>query len=149
MTTKKMIRDYQIGCGAMINGNCTGDVNPDAWYPDQPNGGNPRTVIQQIVPETKRAIALCNSCPEKDACMDEGLKSINLAFGIWGGLLPGQRILIAEQRGDDVMAVVGARKLVSGPQDSKHDYEDRQKLRKDERENALSFYSRIRPYLEV
>jgi hypothetical protein len=74
---------------------------------------------------------------------------MNLAFGIWGGLLPGQRILIAEQRGDDVMAVVGARKLVSGPQDSHHDYEDRQRLRQDERKNALSFYSRIKPYLEA
>ncbi len=139
----------QIGCGEMINGNCTGDSNPDAWYPEQPNGGNPRTIIRQIVPETKRAIALCNSCPERDACLEEGLKPMNLAFGIWGGLLPGQRILIAERSGSDIMAKVGDNKFVAGPRVKDYAEEPTHRLRQDERKNAISFFSRIRPYLEV
>jgi hypothetical protein len=131
----------------MINGNCTGDENPDAWYPEQPNGGNPRTVIRQIVPEVKRAIALCNSCPSRQECLEEGLKPFNLAFGIWGGLLPGQRISIVEARGDDVTPIRGAKKLIAGPRGSGYT-DDTQRLRKDERRNALSFFSRIKPYLE-
>lgn len=131
----------------MINGNCTGDANPDAWYPEQPNGGNPRTVILQIVPEVNRAIGLCKSCPEKDRCLDEGLKPMNLAFGIWGGLLPAQRILIAEERGDDVMASSSAARFTAGPRVN-DPASDAQRLRKDERRNALSFLDRIKPYLE-
>jgi len=138
----------QTGCGEMINGNCTGDTNPDAWYPEQPNGGNSRTVIRQIVPEVNRAIGLCNTCPEQDKCLDEGLKPVNLAFGIWGGLLPGERILIAEQRGDDIMVDSSRPRRTVGPQGDAYDG-TMQKLRQDERRNALSFLDRIRPYLEV
>ena len=130
-----------------IVGNCTGDANPDAWYPDQPNGGNPRTVILQIVPEVKRAISLCKSCPKEKQCLDEGLKPINLGYGIWGGMLPGQRILIAEERNDDIMVTNSAGRFTAGPR-ANDSADNTQRLRQDERRNALSFFDRIKPYLE-
>jgi hypothetical protein len=83
---------------AAIKGNCTGDKNPDAWFPDIPRG---MPLARHLVPlgkETGRVIALCNSCPKQEECLDEGMKEENLAFGIWGGMLAGERVVATGRR---------------------------------------------------
>lgn len=76
-------------------GNCYGDDNPDAWFPDVPQGAF--SVKKQAIlgAETRRAIALCNSCPKKQACLKEGMKDENLGYGIWGGMLAGERVILS------------------------------------------------------
>jgi hypothetical protein len=88
----------QTGCGGMIKGKCTGDSNPDAWFPDVPQGAPTRKRLEPIGIETSRAIALCNACPVQEECLDQGMQSENLAFGIWGGMLAGERVIMTGKR---------------------------------------------------
>lgn len=82
----------------MINGLCTKSANPDAWFPDVPKGApTPRKLIP-LGKAVSEAIALCNSCPAQDDCLDEGMKPENLAFGIWGGILAGERVIMTGRR---------------------------------------------------
>jgi hypothetical protein len=79
-------------------GNCYGDDNPDAWFPDVPQGAFSVKKQALIGAETRRAIALCNSCPKKQACLQEGMKDENLGYGIWGGMLAGERVLLSGKK---------------------------------------------------
>ena len=83
-----------IGCGGMIRGNCTGDANPDAWFPEVGQGMPTPSRLIPLGKETGRAIALCNSCPKQEECLGEGMKPKNLPFGIWGGMLAGERVMM-------------------------------------------------------
>ena len=76
-------------------GNCYGDENPDAWFPDIPQGARSEKSTANLVAETRRALALCNSCPKKVACLEEGMRHENLGFGIWGGMLAGERVMLS------------------------------------------------------
>lgn len=78
-----------------VQGNCYGDKNPDAWFPDLPQGACTAKSTAKLIEETRRAIALCNSCPKKQACLKEGMEHENLGFGIWGGMLAGERVLLS------------------------------------------------------
>jgi hypothetical protein len=52
----RTIAENQIGCGEMIRGNCTGDKNPDAWFPE-PTRGNPSNAsMLALASEVRRAI---------------------------------------------------------------------------------------------
>lgn len=129
-----------------IIGDCTGDENPDRWFPTQPNGGWPPTVLRGMVPEIRYAINVCNSCPKKQECLEEGLKPINLAHGIWGGVLAGDRIAMA-----DAMGIESASPSHNKGRIHKKDglyIDDEHLLTKEEREYAVSFAQRIGPYLE-
>lgn len=140
----------QIGCGEMktsgIIGTCTTDTNPDAWYPTPFNGGRPAVMFRSLVPEIKRAIGICNDCPKKQECLEEGLKPINLAHGIWGGVLAGDRIAMADAMGID-SAVPPYNK--GRPHGKAGTYiDDDHLLTSDEREYAVKFSANIKPYLE-
>ena len=78
-----------------IIGNCHGDSNPDAWFPDVPQGGRTERNTAKLVAETRRALTLCVSCPKKAECLEEGMKHENLGFGIWGGMLAGERVMLS------------------------------------------------------
>lgn len=153
----------QIECGEMIRGNCTGDANPDAWYPTVPNGGKPETILRRMAPEIKYAIDLCNSCSKKDECLEEGMKSGNLAYGIWGGLLAGERIAVADEQGVDYLTPLNNTGRTIGPRIRARSagkpnggsigggslYDDtHNKMTKAERTSAVLFAQRIKPYLE-
>jgi len=43
----------------------------------------------------ERAIALCNECPFKEVCLEEGMEPDNVRWGIWGGLTAGERLMLA------------------------------------------------------
>jgi len=78
-----------------IIGNCHGDSNPDAWFPDVPQGARSERNTAKLVAETRRALTLCNLCPKKAECLEEGMKHENLGFGIWGGMLAGERVMLS------------------------------------------------------
>jgi hypothetical protein len=78
-----------------ILGNCHGDSNPDAWFPDIPQGARSDRNTAKLVAETRRALILCNLCPKKAECLEEGMEHENLGFGIWGGMLAGERVMLS------------------------------------------------------
>ena len=129
-------------------GLCSGDKNPDAWFPTVPNGGRPDTVLRRMVPEIKYAIDLCGKCPVKEECLEEGMKPENLAYGIWGGLFAGERIEIAKEQGLDyrVDPYNRGRQVLSRYTD---DVGPSRKVTADEEAAATMFVARIKPYLEV
>ena len=102
----------------MFNGNCTGDDNPDWWYPEMPNGRISAKALKVLTMQTQYALNLCSTCPVKDTCFQEGMKTEhmrgeiygwgNLPFGIWGGTMPYERLEMvgitpANSKGVDVI----------------------------------------------
>jgi hypothetical protein len=133
---------------SQLKGSCTLDDNPDAWFPTMPNGGRLSTTLRRMAPEIKYAINMCRSCPVREKCLEEGMKPENLAYGIWGGLLAGQRIAIAKKQGIDyrVDPYNKGRKVRSRYDD---EVGPSGKVTADEEESAVLFAMRISPYLEV
>jgi hypothetical protein len=76
----------------IIIGDCTDHENPDLWYPELPAGRPTISKVSELAYEIKDALAICASCPVNQQCLEEGMKSENLPFGIWGGLLAGERM---------------------------------------------------------
>ena len=140
----------QIGCGEMsepIIGACSGDANPDAWFPTVPNGGRPSTILRRMVPEIKYALKICSTCTKKEECFEEGMKPVNLGNGIWGGVLAGDRIAIADERRMDYMVPkYNKGRTTTIPGESY--MEGTHKLTILEKEVAISLSTRIKPYLE-
>lgn len=132
---------------SQLKGLCSGDANPDAWFPTVPNGGKYETNLRRMVPEIKYAINMCSRCPVQQDCLKEGMKPENLAYGIWGGLLAGQRIAIAKVKGLDyrVDPYNTGRQVRSRYTD---DVGPSRKVTADEEEAATMFAARIRPYLK-
>jgi hypothetical protein len=89
----------------MIVGNCTGDANPDWWFPEVPTGRITEEKIVRLTSEVNYALQLCASCPVKEECLAEGMKMEtmpsgktgwgNLPFGIWGGKMAAERLQMA------------------------------------------------------
>lgn len=81
-------------------GLCTSHKDPDLWYPEgEPSAGRPtRAEHQRKVERALTAIAICQSCPVRTDCLTEGMKEENIEYGIWGGLLAGERIKLARSR---------------------------------------------------
>jgi hypothetical protein len=85
-------------------GNCYGDDNPDAWFPESPQGAASQAKMRALGLSVSRAIILCNSCPRQEPCLQEGMLPKNLPYGIWGGKLAGERLLMADAQGIEYMA---------------------------------------------
>lgn len=80
-----------------INGECSSHPNPDLWFSDitSSNGKLSPIAWKRYLSRVELALAICEGCPMKQACLDEGCKPENLEHGIWGGKLPGERILMS------------------------------------------------------
>jgi hypothetical protein len=66
--------------------NCAGTQEPDAWFPNMQYMTNEDLVI------TEMALRICDRCEIKTECLIVGMEEEELRHGIWGGLLPGERI---------------------------------------------------------
>lgn len=85
-----------------MQGLCTGHENPDLWFSESidsdidNNRVNEHSAEYKLrIANVKTALSICNACPAKAECFDEGMKRENLDDGIWGGTLPGERIILA------------------------------------------------------
>ena len=106
MTTKGAVLMMNLTeCGATmtepLRGNCTGSPTPDDWYPELGSGQHSPQRMTLFKEKVQATIALCNSCPIQQACLEEGMRKENLPFGIWGGKLAGQRLAMAGYTKDD------------------------------------------------
>ena len=86
-----------------MQGLCTGHENPDLWFSESidSDGDSSHTNENSAeyklrIANVKTALSICNACPAKAECFDEGMKRENLDNGIWGGSLPGERIILAD-----------------------------------------------------
>ena len=140
-----------------VLGNCYGDDNPDAWFPEVKRGAPAPVKLRTLANEMSRAIGLCNTCPRQDACLEEGMEPKNLPYGIWGGRLAGQRILMADERGIDYMVegrTGGTRTAVGTIDDTGRGasrgfvvIKENDKVTVEEKRNALGFLRMIKPWM--
>lgn len=76
-----------------MKGNCTGHSDPDMWFPEFPQARPTISSTVALADKVNDAISLCRSCPIMVECDSEGSKPENRAYGIWGGVLAGERLL--------------------------------------------------------
>ncbi len=76
---------------------CNGHPDPDLWHYE-----NSTLVDEQrlYVLRSVEAIEICHDCPVKAQCLQQGLEQENIISvggvgSIWGGLLTGERALLA------------------------------------------------------
>ena len=68
-------------------------INPDLWYPEMPRGKPTTESVMAVANNVRLALDICGTCPAKWKCEEEGMKPENLAFGIWGGTMAGERLV--------------------------------------------------------
>lgn len=105
-------------------GICADHIDPDIWFVDFGTTRPSHAKFLEVVGESKQAVAMCNACPIKDECLAEGMEEQNIAYGIWGGLHAGERLMkLGHVRSDFA--------------------------KQSEKGKAMDLYERLRPYLEV
>lgn len=77
-----------------IVGNCTNSADPDIWFPEFTAGTPHPTTVKHVAYQVNYALSECATCPAKKSCLDEGMRPENLSYGIWGGLLAGERLAL-------------------------------------------------------
>jgi hypothetical protein len=81
-----------------MNGLCTGHSDPDLWFSDTletiGSGSVPKAQQVAMLERARQALAICNKCPIIKECLEEGMKSENVDWGIWGGTLSGERLVM-------------------------------------------------------
>ena len=144
---------------SQIIGNCTGDANPDAWFPELTRGNPSDTKMLALAIEVRRAIGECYTCPNQAGCLEEGMQPKNLSYGIWGGRLAGERMLMADEQGIEYMVegrTRGTRTAVGtvdatgrGASKGFVVIKEDERVTAEARRNALRFLKNIRPWIEV
>lgn len=68
------------------------NIDPDLWFLDNVDTG----IIQpDMVPGLTIALETCNGCPLRMPCLEMGMDDDNIHWGIWGGVLMGERYQLA------------------------------------------------------
>lgn len=94
-------RIYKNNEYLQLRGLCTGSSDPDLWFSDSVDRsvskGRPlgKELKAKMIARSIAALSICAVCPIKEACLAEGMKQQNIDYGIWGGTLPGERLLMA------------------------------------------------------
>jgi WhiB family redox-sensing transcriptional regulator len=68
---------------------CAGSEYPNWWFPEV---GNAITNEEIII--TGMALEICDACPIRDQCLEVGMQDDDIRFGIWGGMLAGERLAL-------------------------------------------------------
>jgi len=85
------------------NGLCVGHENPDLWFAgevdrdDNEVWTNTKEQKQRAQAEVEKAVAalsVCSNCPAKVNCLELGMRGPQLYYGIYGGTMPGERLLM-------------------------------------------------------
>lgn len=68
--------------------------DPDIWFLED-DIHSASTTNTDNVEFTALALTICNRCPMRLECLEMGMAEENIRHGIWGGLLPGERYILA------------------------------------------------------
>ena len=89
---KKNVRDSN---DRVIVGSCTFHEDPDLWFPELPAGRPTRYTAVEAAVRVREATDICDVCPIKQSCLDKGFLPENILWGIWGGMMAGERLVAA------------------------------------------------------
>lgn len=83
-----------------MRGLCSTHPNPNLWFPEeQESQGRPtRKARMKMVENAIKAMAICQECPIRARCLEAGMSEENIEHGIWGGMMAGDRIILARTR---------------------------------------------------
>jgi len=85
------------------NGLCVGHDDPDIWFGGEAekefgerwvNTKEQRQRAQAEVEKAVAALSVCSNCPAKVNCLELGKRGPQLYYGIYGGTMPGERLLM-------------------------------------------------------
>lgn len=82
-------------------GLCSGHPDPDLWHYKSTKTITERTLFEYRMAE---AISICNACPVKAQCLEQGMEDENMTVfqqiegTIWGGKTLGERLNIRDRR---------------------------------------------------
>ena len=82
-------------------GLCVKHDDPDLWFAGEVDLTDTTTSVNTNSQATKlevdkaiTALSICKSCPAKDNCLEIGKRGDQLYFGIYGGTMAGERLLM-------------------------------------------------------
>lgn len=79
--------------GVVMQGQGPCQYDPDLWFPEMPHGRPHPPTIGRIAEGVRVALEICETCPFKYPCGEEGMRAENLPYGIWGGKMAGERLI--------------------------------------------------------
>jgi hypothetical protein len=84
------------------NGLCVNHNDPDLWFAGEIDLLSTNTSVNANSPvakaEVEKAIAalsVCKNCPAKDNCLQLGSQGTQIYYGIYGGTMAGERLVVA------------------------------------------------------
>jgi len=81
---------------------------PDNWFISLPPNRPGKAVKNAVIQGVKAAVEACYDCPAMIPCGELGMEPDNLMWGIWGGMLPAERLtLTGKSKADFTMGSVG------------------------------------------
>lgn len=82
-------------------GLCVTHDNPDIWFAGEVDLTGIKTSVNTNSEATKlevekaiTALSICKNCPAKDNCLEIGKRGDQLYYGIYGGTMAGERLLM-------------------------------------------------------
>ena len=88
-------------CGVFLMLGLCKDYPPELWFPEMPVGHTVKSKMVALRDASNNAIDICGACPIQARCLEEGMKDENLAYGIWGGVMAGERIMRTGKNRED------------------------------------------------
>ena len=91
-------RDLDVSDGLCVNHN-----DPDLWFAGEidkddnevwSNNAEQRGRLKAEVDKAVVALSICSNCPAKINCLELGLRGPQRYFGIYGGTMPGERLVM-------------------------------------------------------
>jgi hypothetical protein len=83
------------------NGLCVKHDDPDLWFAGEVDLTDPNSSVNTNSQATKlevekaiTALSICKNCPAKDNCLELGKRGEQIYFGIYGGTMAGERLLM-------------------------------------------------------
>ena len=83
------------------NGLCVKHDDPDLWFAGEVDLTDPSSSVNTNSQATKlevekaiKALYICDNCPAKDNCLELGKRGEQIYFGIYGGTMAGERLLM-------------------------------------------------------
>jgi hypothetical protein len=83
------------------NGLCVKHDDPDLWFAGEVDLTDASSSVNTNSQATKlevekaiKALSICKNCPAKDNCLELGKRAEQLYFGIYGGTMAGERLLM-------------------------------------------------------
>lgn len=90
-----------LTCGVFLMLGLCRNYDPELWFPEMPVGHTGNAKMIALRNATNNAIDICGACPIQIRCLEEGMKDENLAYGIWGGVMAGERIIWTGKNRED------------------------------------------------